>query len=202
MSKFFEKLKKGMYAKITIVQEDDESHPLAPKELSEEELEEKVQENENPEGAKNAGIKNFILSNIQETEKKKKGGKEKALKIKENKAETTEKKWFEPDGQLVVDVYEAGDELIIQSAIAGINPDDLDITIENDMVSIKGKREKSYEKRGRNYFMEECYWGSFSREIILPQEVDAGKAEASMKNGVLTIRAPKIEKERKKIAVK
>jgi len=69
------------------------------------------------------------------------------------------------------------------------------------MVTIKGSREKTYEEKERNYFYQECYWGRFSREVILPAEVNSGKAEAMMKEGVLTIRIPKIEREKKKKVV-
>ncbi|MFH1656667.1 MAG: Hsp20/alpha crystallin family protein [Candidatus Nealsonbacteria bacterium] len=114
-----------------------------------------------------------------------------------------DKKWFEPEGQLVVDLYETDKEIVVQSAIAGMRPEDLDITIEDDMVLIKGKREMSEEKNDKNYFYQECHWGYFSREIILPVEVNSGQAEAKMKNGILTIRMPKVEREGiKKINVK
>ena len=117
--------------------------------------------------------------------------------------ERKEKKWFESEGQLVIDVYQTNGEIVIQSAIAGVKPEDLDISIENDMVTIKGSREKTLEKGNRNYFYQECHWGCFSREIILPVEVDSGRAEAMLKDGILTIRIPKIEREgKKKIAVK
>lgn len=121
--------------------------------------------------------------------------------IKKN--EESKEKWFTPEGQLAIDVYQTERELIIQSAIAGIKPEDLDISIEGDKVTIKGKREKPTEKEERNYFYQECYWGPFSREIILPVEVDPSRAEASFEEGVLTIRIPKIEREKKrKIEVK
>jgi len=102
------------------------------------------------------------------------------------------------EGQLTVDVYQTDGEIDIQSAIAGIKPEDLDISVENDVVAIRGKREKQVEEKGQNYFYQECYWGRFSREIILPAEVDNSKAKATMKNGILTIKIPKIEGEKKK----
>lgn len=108
------------------------------------------------------------------------------------------KNWFEAEGQLVVDVYQTNDEIVIQSAVAGLKPRDLDICIENDVVTIRGKREKPGEKAEVNYFYQECYWGPFSREIILPAEVDASRTNALMKDGILTIRIPKIDKERRR----
>lgn len=103
-----------------------------------------------------------------------------------------------PEGQLTIDVYQTDGEIVIQSAIAGIEPEDLDISIENDMVTIRGNREKVFEKEEKNYFYQECYWGRFSREIILPAETDNSRAKAEMKNGILTIRIPKTEREKKK----
>lgn len=108
----------------------------------------------------------------------------------------------EAEGQLTIDVYQTPSEIIIKSTIAGVNPSDLDVTITNDMVTIKGKREKDEEIQTDDYYYQECYWGSFSRSVILPVDVEAEKAEASMKNGILTIRLPKIEKiKTKKIKV-
>lgn len=130
--------------------------------------------------------------------------KEKKIKIKPSFAKASEGKaeWFEPEGQLTVDVYQTDGEIVIQSAIAGVEPEDLDITIENDVVIIKGERERQSEEKGENYFYQECFWGRFSREIILPAEVDKARAKATMKNGILTIRIPKIKRVKtKKIAV-
>jgi len=100
----------------------------------------------------------------------------------------------ESEGQLTIDVYQTPTDIVIKSTIAGINADDLDITITNDMVTIKGKREKDEEISTGDYYYQECYWGAFSRSVILPVDVEAEKAVASMKNGILTIKLPKIEK--------
>ena len=118
----------------------------------------------------------------------------------------TEKKsddWMpDSDGQLTIDVYQTPTDIVIKSTIAGVSPEDLDITITNDMVTIKGKREKDETISGGDYYYQECYWGAFSRSVILPVDVEAEKADASMKNGILTIRLPKIEKVKtKKIRV-
>lgn len=110
-----------------------------------------------------------------------------------------EEEFFEKgEGQLTIDVYQNPDEIIIEAPIAGVNPDDLDINITNESVSIKGKREKSQIIKDEDYFYQECYWGRFSRSVILPQEIDAEKAEASLKNGVLTIHLPKLNRQRSK----
>lgn len=106
-------------------------------------------------------------------------------------------KWFEPEGQLAIDIYQTNNELVIQSAIAGVKIENLDIALEKDVITIKGKREKPFEETG-DFFAQECYWGAFSREIILPAEIDPDKVKAKMMDGVLTIRLPKILREKKR----
>jgi len=123
---------------------------------------------------------------------------------KETEKPIIEKNWpTETEGQLTIDVYQTPSDIIIKSTIAGVKPEELDIAISNDMVTIKGYREKDEEVRAEDYYYQECYWGAFSRSVILPVDVESDKAEAGIKNGVLTIRLPKIEKIRtKKIKVK
>ena len=107
------------------------------------------------------------------------------------------------EGELAIDVYETENDIVVQSTIGGIKPEDLDISIENDMVTIRGNREHLVEEEGKNYIYQECYWGSFARKIILPEEVDETRAKAAMKNGVLTLIMPKLHrKKKKKVAVK
>ena len=107
------------------------------------------------------------------------------------------------EGELAVDVYQTDDEIVIQSAIAGVKPEDLDITVERDTVTIRGERGNGATEHTKNYFHQECYWGMFSRQIILPEEVSPGMAEASMKNGILTLRLQKTERQKvKKVQVK
>ena len=114
--------------------------------------------------------------------------------------------WIEEEneeGQLTVDVYQTPHHIIIKSMVAGVKPDDLDISITQDMVTIKGKRERHEEIKEEDYFYQELYWGSFSRSILLPQEIDPDEAEATIKNGILTIKLPKLDKEKtKKLKVK
>lgn len=100
------------------------------------------------------------------------------------------------EGQLSVDVYQSPDDIVIRAHVAGVRPEDLDISITRDMVTIKGKREEAREVEDDNYFYKELYWGTFSRTILLPQEIDVEAAEASEKHGLLTLRLPKIDKER------
>ncbi len=118
--------------------------------------------------------------------------------------ETASDQWLpDSEGQLTIDVYQTPNDIVIKSTIAGVDPSDLDLTLTNDMVTIKGKREKDEDINSEDYYYQECYWGTFSRSIILPVDVEADAAEASMKNGILTIRLPKIEKVKtRKIKVK
>lgn len=97
----------------------------------------------------------------------------------------------EQEGQLTVDVFQDDQNIVIQSTIAGVAPDDLDVSITNDMVTIRGERRHAFQVDPEDYFYQECYWGTFSRSIILPVEIDADRAEAKIKNGILTIRIPK-----------
>ena len=106
------------------------------------------------------------------------------------------------EGQLTLDVYQTPGEIVIKSTIAGVAPEDLDISITNDMVIIKGERKNNEEVKTEDYYYQECYWGKFSRSVILPVDVDPDKSKAVLKNGILTIRLPKIEKVKtKKIKV-
>lgn len=107
------------------------------------------------------------------------------------------------EGQLTIDVYQTENDIVIRSTIAGVKPEDIDIDITPDMVTIKGKRVNDEVISDENYFYQECYWGAFSRSIILPQDISPDKAEATMKNGILTVRLPKVESLRtKKLKVK
>ena len=102
------------------------------------------------------------------------------------------------DGQLTVDVYQTEDDIVVQSTIAGIDQNEIDISLTNDMVTIKGRRTPPEKIRHPDYFYRELFWGPFSRSIILPEDVDSDNAKASMKNGLLTIRLPKLNKLRTK----
>jgi HSP20 family protein len=102
------------------------------------------------------------------------------------------------EGSLTVDVYRDDGDIVIQSTIAGATAADIDISILNDMVTIKGSRSPDVKIRTNDYYYQELYWGPFSRTIILPEEVDADGAKASMKNGILSIRLPTLEKSKTK----
>lgn len=107
------------------------------------------------------------------------------------------------EGQLTIDVYQTENEIVIKSTIAGVKPEDLDVSINNDMVTIKGERKNEEEVEGGNYYYQECYWGSFSRSVLLPVDVLPEKVDAALKNGILTIRLPKADTTKtKKIQVR
>jgi len=121
----------------------------------------------------------------------------------EDGAEAKEE-WLDEDyeeGQLSIDVYQTPAAIVVKSTIAGVKPDDIDISINNDMLTIRGKREMSEEVSHESYLYRECYWGSFSRSIILPVEIEANKIEATLENGVLTVVLPKA-KVSKQISIK
>lgn len=107
------------------------------------------------------------------------------------------------DGELVVDVYQTHNDIVIKTMVPGVRPEDLDITITRDMVTIKGKRETERTVTEKDYFHKELYWGTFSRTIILPQEIEIESSEAVEKHGLLIIKLPKLDKHRQtKIRVK
>ncbi len=103
---------------------------------------------------------------------------------------------IEEVGELSVDVYQTDNDIVVQAMIAGVRSEDLNVSITREMVTIEGRRQKASEVEGDGYFMKELYWGSFARKILLPCEVEPSEAEAYEKNGLLTLRMPKIDKER------
>jgi HSP20 family protein len=102
----------------------------------------------------------------------------------------------EGEGQLTIDVYQTEDEIVVESTVAGVDADNIDIDITSESVTIRGERKRENEISEDNYLYQECYWGKFSRSIILPQEIDPDKAKADFKNGILRVRLPKIAKGR------
>lgn len=115
-----------------------------------------------------------------------------------------EEDWMaEAEGQLAVDVYQTKDNVVIKAPIAGVSPDAMDIEVAEDVVTIRGERTEDKEVDREHYYVQECYWGSFSRSVILPTSTIAEKAAASLKDGVLTIVIPKVAQDKvKKIKVK
>lgn len=107
--------------------------------------------------------------------------------------------WMEElEGQLAIDVYQTASEVILKAPIAGVRQEDLDVTITDEQVTIRGERNDSQTEPVDGYFVQECYWGSFSRSYALPVAVDSDKASARLVNGILTIVIPKAAKARTK----
>jgi len=121
-----------------------------------------------------------------------------------NKHEKNNVSLIEDDeGQLTIDAYQTDDDIVIESTVAGVEPDDIDIDITNDSVVIRGERKRFEEVSEENYLYQECYWGKFARAITLPQDIDPDKAKAEFNNGILRIRLPKIAKNRiKKLKIR
>ena len=118
------------------------------------------------------------------------------LSVKDNDL-PKESKWEEEiDAELTVDLYQTPSDIIVQTMVAGVQPDNLSITITRDMITIRGKREENQSIYKDNFFVQELYWGSFSRTISLPEEVDPEEAEAVEKHGLLIIKLPKLDKNR------
>ena len=111
---------------------------------------------------------------------------------------TREEQWAaeEPTGELAVDVYQTPDAIVVKALVAGVQPTTIDIALTREMLTISGTRADEREVEEDGYFQRELYWGSFSRTILLPEEVDVDMAEASEKHGILMIRLPKINKKR------
>lgn len=182
MDSFLEKLKKGM--------------------ADEEIADETVEAEETVEEPAEKPVKRESRKKTKEPELKIKKIKIQTRKSEKKEADREEKKqeWpvrNEESGQLAIDVCQTEEELIIQSAIAGVKAEDLDISVEKDVLSIKGRRKNPNEEKS-DYFIKECFWGLFSRETILPVEVDPGRVKAEIKNGILTIKMPKIIREDKR----
>lgn len=105
-------------------------------------------------------------------------------------------------GKLAIDVYQTPTHVIIIAPIAGIHTDDIDIKIENDVLTITGHRDHITKGiKPDDYLANECYWGEFSRSIILPNALDTDNLHANFKQGILTIEIPKKERGEQTIAM-
>ncbi len=113
-----------------------------------------------------------------------------------------DKNWLKSEGELAVDVYSTDKEIIIQSAVAGVKSEAIDISVENDMIIIKGNRPNPETDKDKKYFLQECYWGDFSRKIIIPDEIDPSRIDAVVKEGILTVRIPRIVRDKSKVKIK
>lgn len=95
------------------------------------------------------------------------------------------------EGELTVDIYDKGDAIVLHSTVAGVKPEDLDVAITNDTVTVRGKRHCPDKIDEKDYYYKEVFWGGFSRSVLLPEEIEKDTAEATLKYGLLTIRLPK-----------
>ena len=108
--------------------------------------------------------------------------------------------WIEEENdeaELSIDVFQTPTDIIVQTMVAGVRPEDLELSISRDMITIRGKREESRTIDEDNYFTKELYWGKFSRTLSLPAEVEPEQVEATEKHGLLTIKIKKVDKEKK-----
>lgn len=108
--------------------------------------------------------------------------------------------WIEEENdeaELSVDVYQTPTDIVIQTMVAGVRPEELELSIARDIMTIHGKREESRSIDEENYFIKELYWGKFSRTISLPQEVEPEEVEATERHGLITIKLQKVDKEKK-----
>lgn len=131
----------------------------------------------------------------------------KRLSLAANDDDTDVKEWQdeseEMTSELAVDVYQTPDEVVVKAMAAGVKPEDLDIDISRDMVTITGSRKEGAVAETGDYISRELYWGSFTRTIMLPEEIDPETTIATEKNGLIIIRLPKIDKKRRtKVRVK
>ena len=122
-----------------------------------------------------------------------------SLRVKEEKT-NAETNWMEEENdeaELAVDVYQTATEIIIQTFVAGVRTEDLELSIARDMITIRGKRDEVRSIDEEDYFVKELYWGRFARTILLPQEIEPDEAEAMEKHGLLTIKLQKVDKTKK-----
>ena len=100
--------------------------------------------------------------------------------------------WLTPieEGQLAVDVFRRGAHLVVRAAVAGVHPDEIDISVHHDLLTIRGERTHEETIQREDWFHQECYWGSFSRSILLPEDVDETRIEANIRHGILEIQLP------------
>lgn len=105
-------------------------------------------------------------------------------------------------GQLAVDVYETDERLVVKARTAGVNKEDLDVSISDGILTISGTLSSGDDSEATNWHIQECYWGEFSRTLALPVAVKEDEVNAVLKDGVLTISFSKVKQEQaKKITI-
>ena len=119
---------------------------------------------------------------------------------REGKGEKNDNNWMEEkndEAELSVDVYQTPTDIVIQAMVAGVKPDDLELSIARDTITIRGEREENRNIDEDNYFAKELYWGKFSRTFPLPVEVEPEDVDATERHGLVTIKIKKVDKEKK-----
>lgn len=104
----------------------------------------------------------------------------------------------ETEGQLAIDVYQDEENIYLIAPIAGTAPADIDVSITDEVITIRGERKSGHKATDENHFVQECYWGPFSRTFVMPVAVNSEKAKATLKNGLLSITIPKDARSRTK----
>ena len=114
---------------------------------------------------------------------------------KEIKAKDESEDWLSDyEGQLAIDVFQTPEDVMVKAPIAGVKPENLDVSVTDGVLTIKGQRMQEEKIREEDYFAQECYWGAFARSFTLPSGLDPENTNASLRNGVLTVKIPKEEK--------
>lgn len=124
--------------------------------------------------------------------------KKQKLEIKQSLQDEIEQNWLEAEqeGELSIDVFQDKDNIYVKSTVAGVKPENLEISVNNDMLTIRGFRQQEEQIEQKDYFYQECFWGRFSRSIILPVEVATDKISAELESGILIITLPKLKRQR------
>lgn len=94
------------------------------------------------------------------------------------------------EGKLSIDVYLKEGNIFIISAIAGVKAENLEILVDRDILTLKGERKNDFQADKKDYLHQECFWGSFSRTVLLPCEIRTDEIKANLKNGILVIKLP------------
>ena len=191
---------KNFFEKLAGINDDEENEEEIGRFMK---LEEEPEEKKEKESKKKTVRK--TASKKKEEEENEKSTEPENEKIENNEEENSLSEIFdEGEGELAIDFYQTPTHFVIESTIAGVEPENIDVNITPEAVTIKGKREKySSKTKDGDYLVQECYWGRFSRSVIFPQEVDPDKSQATIKNGILKVTLPKADKEKtKKIKVK
>ncbi len=103
------------------------------------------------------------------------------------------------EGQLALDVYQTPNEIIVLAPIAGVKLEDINVSMTEDVLTIKGRRYLEFDIPDQDYLTQECFWGDFSRSIVLPASVDSTKINATFKDAILKITIPRTEPTKTKI---